>query len=102
MEGVEDWIDVGVLGGAREKACSCILDQLQLLEETMVKSSVEGIAVINPRVDEGVNGFLEVSSGQELLEIWPGALPGKSSPLHYTSLLVEFESIIKNNIQFPR
>lgn len=39
------------------------MDQLELLEARMFKSSIEGIAVIDPRADEGV-----VSLGQKWLD----------------------------------
>jgi len=62
------------------------LKQFKPIVEWFIKFNVEGIAVVYPQADEGMNGFFKVSSWQKWLDLH-----------NCTDLFVLSHTFVKNN-----
>lgn len=67
-----------------------VLEQLKPKEEWVIKPSTNGVTIVNPWADDGMNSLFKTWDRKDL-----------THPHYWTDLLLKFKSLIKNNTQIP-
>ena len=78
MEGSEDWSNVVEFSGSGQQTGGSILHQLKACYFLLAGSEVQGVTVIQPGCNVGMDYSLKMLRGEEGFYFWPIASDGKS------------------------